>query len=173
MPGNVIRFGRAVVAHRKLDGGVGLQSDPQPQPVQIHAGDVRPLPADLVEKGLSKLEWLVVRDFAMTESANWWERGRLVEKGEHRPEDIGTEVFFLPAAMPGEKDGTVTNTSRLVQWHDVVLEAPGDSRSDLWFIHHLGTGEGPRGEYPVVNGYFRALRGTAPEHAPQPWPGTR
>jgi formate dehydrogenase major subunit len=47
-------------------------------------------------------------------------------------------VFFLPAAMPGEKDGTVTNTSRLVQWHDMVCEAPGDSRSDLWFIYHLG-----------------------------------
>ena len=37
-----------------------------------------------------------------------------------------------------EKDGSVTNTSRLVQWHDVVCEAPGDSRSDLWFIYHLG-----------------------------------
>ena len=94
--------------------------------------------SDLVEKGLSKLDWLVVRDFAMTESANWWEKGRLVEKGELRPEEIGTEVFFLPAAMPGEKDGTVTNTSRLVQWHDIVCDAPGDSRSDLWFMYHLG-----------------------------------
>ena len=32
----------------------------------------------------------------------------------------------------------MTNTSRLVQWHDAVLDAPGDSRSDLWFIYHLG-----------------------------------
>ena len=94
--------------------------------------------ADLVEKGLGKLDWLVVRDFAMMESANFWQSGRLVEKGETSPDRIGTEVFFLPAAMPGEKDGTVTNTSRLVQWHDVVCEAPGDSRSDLWFIYHLG-----------------------------------
>ena len=54
------------------------------------------------------------------------------------PEDIATEVFFLPAALPGEKAGSVTNTSRLVQWHDQVCEAPGDSRSDLWFIFHLG-----------------------------------
>jgi formate dehydrogenase major subunit len=94
--------------------------------------------ADLVEEGLGKLDWLVVRDFAMTESANWWEKGRLVEKGAHRPEEIATEVFFLPVALPGEKDGTVTNTSRLVQWHDAVCEAPGDSRSDLWFMYHLG-----------------------------------
>jgi formate dehydrogenase major subunit len=94
--------------------------------------------ADLVERGLSKLEWLVVRDFAMTETANFWQRGRLVERGELHPREIATEVFFLPAAMPGEKEGSVTNTSRLVQWHDMVCEPPGDSRSDLWFMVHLG-----------------------------------
>ena len=94
--------------------------------------------SDLVERGLAKLDWLVVRDFAMTETANFWQKGRLVQRGELRPEDIGTEVFFLPSSLAGEKDGTVTNTSRLVQWHDAVLEPPGDSRSDLWFIYHLG-----------------------------------
>ncbi len=94
--------------------------------------------SDLVERGMTKLEWLVVRDFAMSETANFWQKGRLVQRGELSPEQIGTEVFFLPTALAGEKDGTVTNTSRLVQWHDVVLEAPGESRSDLWFIYHLG-----------------------------------
>lgn len=94
--------------------------------------------SDLVVNGLSKLKWLVVRDFAMTETANFWNDSRPVRRGELAPERIGTEVFFLPASMPGEKDGTVTNTSRLVQWHDMVCEAPGDSRSDLWFIYHLG-----------------------------------
>ena len=94
--------------------------------------------SDLVERGLAKLDWLVVRDFAMTETANFWQKGRLVQRGELRPDDIGTEVFFLPSSLAGEKDGTVTNTSRLVQWHDAVLEPPGDSRSDLWFIYHLG-----------------------------------
>jgi formate dehydrogenase major subunit len=94
--------------------------------------------SDLVERGLSKLDWLVVRDFAMTETANFWQKGRLVRRGELSPSQIGTEVFFLPTSLAGEKDGSVTNTSRLIQWHDVVLEAPGDSRSDLWFIYHLG-----------------------------------
>ena len=47
-------------------------------------------------------------------------------------------MFFLPSALAGEKEGTMTNTTRLVQWHDKVLEPPGDSRSDLWFIYHLG-----------------------------------
>ena len=94
--------------------------------------------SEMVERGLARLEWLVVRDFAMTETANFWQKGRRVQKNETTPAEIGTEVFFLPSALSGEKDGTVTNTSRLVQWHDVVLDAPGDSRSDLWFIYHLG-----------------------------------
>ena len=32
-------------------------------------------------------------------------------------EDIGTEVFFLPAAAHVEKDGNFTNTQRVLQWH--------------------------------------------------------
>jgi len=94
--------------------------------------------SDLVERGLARLDWMVVRDFAMTETANFWQKGRLVQRGELQPQDIGTEIFFLPSALAAEKDGTVTNTTRLVQWHDKVVEAPGDSRSDLWFIYHLG-----------------------------------
>ena len=94
--------------------------------------------SDLVERGLSKLDWLVVRDFAMTETATFWQKGRLVQRGELKPEDIQTEVFYLPSAMAAEKEGSMTNTSRLVQWHDKVCEPPGDARSDLWFIYHLG-----------------------------------
>ena len=94
--------------------------------------------SDLVQRGLSRLDWLVVRDFAMTETANFWQKGRLVQLGELTADQIGTEVFFLPSAMSAEKEGTVTNTSRLVQWHDKVCDPPGDSRSDLWFIYHLG-----------------------------------
>jgi len=94
--------------------------------------------SDLVERGLSRLEWLVVRDSFEIETANFWQKGRLVQRGELHPEQIGTEVFLLPACVPAEKDGTLTTTGRLVQWHDKVLDAPGDSRSDLWFMVHLG-----------------------------------
>jgi formate dehydrogenase major subunit len=94
--------------------------------------------SDLIERGLAKLEWLVVRDFAMTETADFWQKGRLVKRGELKPQQIGTEIFFLPSAVAAEKDGTVTNTSRLIQWHDKVCDPPGDSRSDTWFVYHLG-----------------------------------
>jgi formate dehydrogenase major subunit len=61
-----------------------------------------------------------------------------VETGELRTEDIATEVFFLPAASHVEKDGTFTNTQRLLQWRHKAVEPPGDARSDLWFFYHLG-----------------------------------
>ena len=55
-----------------------------------------------------------------------------------RPEEIGTEVFLLPAATHLEKDGSFTNTQRLLQWHFKAVEPKGDCRSELWFYYHLG-----------------------------------
>jgi formate dehydrogenase major subunit len=88
--------------------------------------------------GMSKLDWLVVRDFSLIESATWWKDGQEIETGEMRTEDIGTEVFFLPAAAHTEKSGSFTNTQRMLQWHHEAVEPAGDARSDLWFAYHLG-----------------------------------
>ena len=44
----------------------------------------------------------------------------------------------MPAAASTEKDGSFTNTQRLVQWRDKAVDPPGDARSDLWFVYHLG-----------------------------------
>ena len=92
----------------------------------------------MVQRGFANLDWLVVRDFTETETASFWYAGKPVKTGELRPQDIKTEVFLMPAALVGEKDGTFTNTHRLVQWHDKIVEPPGDSRSETWFIFHLG-----------------------------------
>jgi formate dehydrogenase major subunit len=88
--------------------------------------------------GMANLDWLVVRDFSLIESATWWRDGPEIESGELRTADIGTEVFFLPAAAHTEKDGSFTNTQRLLQWHRKAVEPAGDARSDLWFVYHLG-----------------------------------
>ena len=88
--------------------------------------------------GMANLDWLVVRDFSLIESATWWKDGPEIETGELRTEDIGTEVFFLPAAAHTEKAGSFTNTQRMLQWHHKAIEPPGDARSDLWFTYHLG-----------------------------------
>ena len=88
--------------------------------------------------GMAKLDWLVVRDFSLIESATWWKDGPEIETGEMSTEDIGTEVFFLPAAAHTEKSGSFTNTQRMLQWHHEAVEPAGDARSDLWFTYHLG-----------------------------------
>src|SRR5207237_665489 len=89
-------------------------------------------------KAMRELDWLVVRDFAPTESAEFWRDAPEIARGEFRSEDIETEVFFFPAAAHTEKDGTFTNTQRLLQWHHKAIEASGDCRSELWFMFHLG-----------------------------------
>ncbi|QAT89163.1 formate dehydrogenase O alpha subunit [Corallococcus coralloides] len=92
----------------------------------------------LQRKGLRKLDWLVVRDFTLIETAEFWRTAPEVQSGQVRPEDIQTEVFFFPAAAHTEKDGTFTNTQRLLQWHHKAVEPAGDTRSELHFAWHLG-----------------------------------
>jgi formate dehydrogenase major subunit len=92
----------------------------------------------LHRKALAKLDWLVVRDLVEIESATFWRDAPEIESGELRTTDIGTEVFFLPAASHVEKEGTFTNTQRLLQWREKALDPKGDCRSDLWFVYHLG-----------------------------------
>src|SRR4051812_19541617 len=88
--------------------------------------------------GLAKLEWLVVRDLVEIESAAFWYDSPEIESGELKTEEIPTEVFFLPASTHVEKDGSFTNTQRLLQWHYKAVEPKEDCRSELWFYYHLG-----------------------------------
>ncbi|MBV9660785.1 MAG: molybdopterin-dependent oxidoreductase, partial [Acidimicrobiales bacterium] len=88
--------------------------------------------------GLANLEWLVVRDLTMIESATFWRDSPEVETGEIAPKRCRTEVFFFPAAAHTEKEGTFTNTQRLLQWREKATEPRGDQRSELWFFYHLG-----------------------------------
>jgi formate dehydrogenase major subunit len=87
---------------------------------------------------MAKLDWLVVRDLVETESAAFWYDSPEIESGELRTEEIPTEIFFMPAASHVEKDGSFTNTQRLLQWHFKAVEPKEDCRSELWFYYHLG-----------------------------------
>jgi formate dehydrogenase major subunit len=89
-------------------------------------------------QAMASLDWLVVRDLVMIESATFWKDGQEIETGELETGKIGTEVFFLPAAAHTEKSGSFTNTQRMLQWHRQAVEPAGDARSDLWFTYHLG-----------------------------------
>ena len=94
--------------------------------------------AKLQRLGLASLEWLVVRDLQLIESATFWKDAPEIETGELETEKIATEVFFLPAAAHTEKHGSFTNTQRLLQWREKAVDPPGDARSELWFYYHLG-----------------------------------
>jgi formate dehydrogenase major subunit len=83
----------------------------------------------LERAALRNLKWLVVRDMVETETAAFWDEA---------PDDIETEVFFFPAASHVEKEGTFTNTQRLLQWREKAVEPPGQAGSDFAFMVELG-----------------------------------
>ncbi len=116
---------------RALDGGLDgiFLMGENPAVGSMHAG--------LMRRALATMKWVVVRDLVEIESATFWRDGPEVQDGELRVEDIRTEVFLMPAASHVEKEGSFTQTQRLVQWRDQALDPPGDARSDLWFIYHL------------------------------------
>src|SRR5690606_24182269 len=88
--------------------------------------------------GMAQLDWLVVRDLFEIESATFWKDSPEVETGEIVPEECRTEVFLFPAASYAEKEGTFTQTQRMLQWREKAVDPPGDARSELWFFYHLG-----------------------------------
>ena len=94
--------------------------------------------ARLQRSALARLKWLVVRDMVEVETATFWLDSPEVHRGELSPSGIATEVFLFPAAGTAEKDGTFTNTQRLLQYRNAAIEPPGDARSDTWFMVHLG-----------------------------------
>jgi formate dehydrogenase alpha subunit len=74
--------------------------------------------ANHTEKALKKLEFLVVQDFFLTETA------RLAD-------------VILPAVSFAEKDGTFTNTERRIQRVRKAIEPVGNSKPDWWIICQL------------------------------------
>ena len=96
------------------------------------------LNARLERAAMARLQWLVVKDNWVHETANFWKTAPEVKNGDVSPKDIQTEVFFFPSAQVAETEGTFTNTQRLLQWHDKATDPPGDCRTDVWFTYQLG-----------------------------------
>lgn len=88
--------------------------------------------AKLARAAIRNLDWLVVQDLFETETSVCWKEPGI------DPKTVKTEVFLLPGAPSSEKDGSLTNTMRLIQWHVRAVEPPGDARSDAAFLYDLG-----------------------------------
>jgi len=89
--------------------------------------------------GLARLEHLVVQDIFLTETA-------------------ALADVVLPATAWPEKDGTVTNTDRMVQLGRKALEPPGEAREDLWIINQLARGLGLDWNYAHPREVFEEMR---------------
>lgn len=87
--------------------------------------------SNLVLKGLENLDWLV--DFSLweTETSSFW------KKPGADPSNIKTEVFLFPAASSVEKEGSISNSGRWIQWRYKAVEPVGKSKSDLWYLNSL------------------------------------
>lgn len=82
-------------------------------------------------EAMSELEWKVVIDPFMLDSAEFW-RAPGVD-----PTEIDTEVLYLPASHWIERDGSFTNSGRWVQWKEAAIDVPPGVRSDTWILSEL------------------------------------
>src|SRR3989442_1066624 len=89
--------------------------------------------AKMARQAMRNLEWMVVVDLFETDTAAVWK-----EPGVD-PKSSQVEGFFIPGAPAAEKDGSITNTMRLAQWHVKAVDPPGDARSDAAFVVALGS----------------------------------
>jgi formate dehydrogenase-N alpha subunit len=80
-------------------------------------------------QALSKLKFLVVMDPLQTETAHFWENHG--EFNISNPAEIQTEVFELPTTCFAEDEGSLTNSSRWLQWHWAGQDAPDEARTDV------------------------------------------
>jgi formate dehydrogenase major subunit len=99
-----------------------------------------------VEEGLKNLDFLVVQDIFLTETA------QLAD-------------VVLPAACFAEKDGTFTNTERRVQRVRKGVEPPGEARADWEIIADLATRMGYEMNYRSVEEIFGEFMQLTPSYA--------
>jgi formate dehydrogenase major subunit len=99
---------------------------------------------------LDQLEWLVVADIFEHETA-----GNCKRPGVD-PSKLQTEVFLLPAAASIEKEGSVVNSGRWMQWRYEAVPPPGDAKPDM----------------DIVDGIVRAVKAAYAEGGTFPDPIT-
>lgn len=99
-----------------------------------------------VEKGLKNLEFLVVQDIFLSETA------RLAD-------------VVLPAASFAEKDGTFTNTERRVVRVRKALEPPGQAKADWEIICDLARKLGAGWDYASPSEVFDEISSLTPIYA--------
>ena len=102
--------------------------------------------ANHVRKAMENLDFLVVQDLFMTETAKYAD-------------------VFLPAACYAEKDGTFTNTERRVQRVRKAVEPPGECRPDWQILCELSRRLGHEMDFGSPEEVFEEIRRLVPSYA--------
>jgi formate dehydrogenase major subunit len=84
-------------------------------------------------KAMTNLDWMVNVNLFDNETGSFW-RGPGMN-----PADIKTEVFMLPACVSVEKEGSITNSGRWMQWRYQGPKPLGNSKADGDIIMELGS----------------------------------
>jgi formate dehydrogenase major subunit len=99
--------------------------------------------ANHARDALAALDHLVVQDIFLTETAYLAD-------------------VILPASAFPEKDGSFTNTDRIVQMGRKAVNPPGDAKQDLWIIQEIAKRLGQDWNYAHVSEVFDEMRHTMP-----------
>jgi formate dehydrogenase major subunit len=99
-----------------------------------------------VRKALAALEFLVVQDIFLTETAEFAD-------------------VILPASSYLEKDGTYTNTDRRVQLGRKVLDSPGQARLDWQVVQDIANRIGLGWDYSSPREIFTEMVSVIPSYA--------
>jgi formate dehydrogenase major subunit len=104
---------------------------------------------------LKKADWLVVGEIYADETSEFW-RAPGITTDEMKK--INTTVYRLPCAGFAEKDGSMTNSARWLQWKNAALPPPGDARLDqdivaqiFLRVRDLYRKEGGKFRDPILN----------------------
>jgi formate dehydrogenase major subunit len=87
--------------------------------------------AGKVRRALAKLDWMVNVNLFDNETGSFWKGPGL------DPKKIKTEVFQLPCAAFMEKEGSISNSGRWMQWRYKAANPPGEAKPDGEIINEL------------------------------------
>ena len=88
--------------------------------------------ANKTRQALTKLDWMVNVNLFDNETGSFW-KGPGMD-----PKKIKTEVFMLPCATSVEKEGSITNSGRWMQWRYKAANPPGEALPDGQILMRLG-----------------------------------
>ena len=102
--------------------------------------------ANHVKEALARLDFLVVQDIFLTETAQYAD-------------------VVLPAATFAEKDGTFTNTERRVQRVRKAVQPPGEARPDTWITCQIAKRLGAPGfDFAGPEEIFKEIASLVPSY---------